>query len=75
MALSRVDLPEPFEPTMPTDSPSRTSNDTPLTAWTTRRPRAFSFGEPLTQRGATLGEEFVLDVHIVDADRQRSVVP
>ena len=33
MQLNSVDLPEPFGPITPRISPSRTSNDTPRTAW------------------------------------------
>src|SRR3954447_394 len=38
MHLSRVDLPEPLRPTIPKNSPSATSNDTSLRAWSVEWP-------------------------------------
>ncbi len=67
MARNSVDLPEPLDPTMPTASPTATSNETSLTAWTSDRLAALeASAEQLAGAEVPLLVDAVLDVCVVD---------
>ena len=59
MSFIRVDLPDPFVPITPTDSPRPTTNDSGCSAWTSvvRTPRAARTRPRRPRRGWTASAE------------------